>query len=216
MLSLGLIFIPLCVTAQSDQSLKASFLKAIYAKDFSLMDKLIAEGVDINAPIRNDLTPLAEAAFAGDLEVVDYLLRKGAKVEGTQAFPNSPIYFAIFKNHISVVKRFLDLGIDSNYAWPKRDGGTLLITAVQPGHLDIVKLLVERGADVNFCGNGEHTALFRSVIYDHFDVFKFLLSKGACLNERDKATLSEVEWEKVEKDKKYIQLLDKNQGCKKK
>lgn len=217
-LSLGLIFMPLCVTAQSDRNLNESFLKAIYARDFSLMDKLIAEGVDINAPIRNDLTPLAEAAFAGDLEVVDYLLRKGAKVEGTKNLPNSPIYFAIFKGNIAIVRRFLDLGIPPNYTWPAREGsgGTLLTAAVDSGHLEIVELLVQRGADVNFLGSGNYGPLYRSIFSDYFEIFKFLLSKGACLNERDKKTLSEVEWKKNEKNKKYIQLLDKNQECKKK
>ncbi len=204
--------------AYSDQRLNESFLKAIYGRDFSLMDKLIAEGVDVNAPIRNDLTPLAEAAFAGDLEVVDYLLRKGAKVEGTQKLPNSPIYFAIIKGNTSVVGRFLDLGVSPNYTWPAGEGigGTLLTAAVDAGHLEIVKLLVQRGADVNFRGSGNYGALYRSIFSDYFEIYKFLLSKGACLNEHDKKTLSGVEWGKNEKDKKYIQLLDKNQECKKK
>jgi len=204
--------------AYSDQRLNESFLKAIYGRDFSLMDKLIAEGVDVNAPIRNDLTPLAEAAFAGDLEVVDYLLRKGAKVEGTQKLPNSPIYFAIIKGNAAVVGRFLDLGVSPNYTWPAGEGtgGTLLTAAVDAGHLEIVKLLVQRGADVNFRGSGNYGALYRAIFSDYFDIFKFLLSNGACLNERDKTALSETAWEKNEKFKKYIQLLQKNQECKKK
>lgn len=218
LLLFGLILTPQYVTAQSDRNLNESFLTAIYARDFSLMDKLLAKGVDINDPIRNDLTPLAEAAFAGDLEVVDYLLRKGAKVEGTKNLPNSPIYFAIFKGNIAVVGRFLDLGIPPNYTWPAREGigGTLLTVAVDSGHLEIVELLVQRGADVNFLGSGNYGPLYRSIFSDYFEVFKFLLSKGACLNERDKKTLSEVEWKKNEKNKKFIQLLDKNQECKKK
>jgi ankyrin repeat protein len=215
---IGFLVVYLNGLAYSDQRLNESFLKAIYGRDFSLMDKLIAEGVDVNAPIRNDLTPLAEAAFAGDLEVVDYLLRKGAKVEGTQKLPNSPIYFAIINGNTAVVGRFLDLGVAPNYTWPAGEGtgGTLLTAAVDAGHMEIVKLLVQRGADVNFRGSGNYGALYRAVFSDYFDIFKFLLSNGACLNERDKAALSGTGWEKNEKYKKYIQLLQNNQECKKK
>ncbi len=210
---LGLLSVLSSRIANTDESLNASFLKAIYARDFSMMDKLLAEGVDINVPIRNDLTPLAEAAFAGDLEVVDYLLRKGAKVEGSKKLPNSPIYFAIFKNNTAVVRRFYDLGIPPNYTWPAGEGtgGTLLTAAVDSGHIEIVELLVQRGADVNFRGSGNYGPLYRSIFSDYFNVFKFLLSKGACLNERDKAALSGRE--KNKQNKKYIELLKEKKIC---
>lgn len=210
---LGCISILFSKHAQSEESHNATFLKAIYAKDFPMMDKLIAGGVDINAPIRNDLTPLAEAAYAGDLEVVDYLVRKGAKVEGSKKLPNSPIYFAIFKGNTTVVSRFLDLGISPNYTWPAGEGtgGTLLTVAVDSGHLKTVELLVQRGADVNFRGSGNFGPLYRSIFSDHFDIFKFLLSKGACLDKHDKAALSG--WEKNTQSDKYRELLKKNKGC---
>ena len=187
---LSMLFSYLAGIAQPEEGLSQAFLKAIYAKDFSQMEKLLKEGIDINAPVREGLPPLAEAAFLGDLAVVDFLLKNGAKVEGTSTKPHSPIFFAISKDNIKIVKRFLDLGISPNYAWPDRNSGTLLIQAVQFGHFDIVQLLVLRGADVNFTGNSDHSPLYRANIYDHFDIFKFLLSKGACLNERDKAALS--------------------------
>lgn len=213
LVALGFVFILLSKIAQSEESLNTSFVKAIYARDFSLMDKLLAEGVDINVPIRNDLTPLTEAAFAGDLEVVDYLLRKGAKVEGTKKLPNSPIYFAIIKGNTTVVRRFLDLGIPPNYTWPAGEGtgGTLLTAAVDSNQLEIVELLVQRGADVNFRGSGNYGALYRSIFSDYFDVFKFLLSKGACLNARDKAALSG--WENNKQHEKYMELLKDKKGC---
>ncbi len=93
----GFLFVYPKGFAHSDQSLNESFLKAIYAKDFSLMDKLLKEGGDINVLIRNDLTPLAEAAFAGDLEVVDYLLRKGQKLKGLKTYPILPYTLQLLK-----------------------------------------------------------------------------------------------------------------------
>ncbi len=200
-------------TAKSEENLGDSFLKAIYAKDFSTMNELLAAGFDINSPIRNNLTPLAEAAYSGDLEVVNYLLRKGARVEGNKKLPNSPIYNAIFKGNTTVVRRFLDLGIPPNYTWPAVEGtgGTLLTAAVDSGNLEIVQLLVQRGADVNFCGSANYGALYRAIFYDYYDVFTFLLSKGACLNARDKAALSG--WERNKQNYKYIELLKEKKDC---
>jgi len=214
LITVGALFIPLNVIAQSERNLNEAFLKAVYAKNIALMEKLLKDGADINVTEKNGLsTPLSIAAGNGDLEVVSFLLSKGANPQGVQALPNFPIYLAISKNHPTVVNKFLDVGISPNYAWTDRNGGTLLITAVQLGNLDIVKLLIQRGADVNFTGNGDYSPLYRSIIYDYFSTFEFLVSKGACLNERDKAALSELEWEKTEQDKKYIQILEQHQKC---
>ena len=214
LITLGYISILFTKVAQSEESRSATFLKAIYAKDFPIMDRLIAGGVDINAPIRNDLTPLAEAAYAGNLEVVDYLLRKGAKVEGNKQLPNSPIYFAIVGGNTAIVRRFLDIGIPPNYTWPAGEGtgGTLLTAAVDYGYLEIVQLLVQCGADVNFRGSANYGALYRAIFSDHYDIFKFLINKGACLSAQDKTALSGLE--KNRKNDRYIKLLKMNKGCK--
>ncbi len=105
------------------------------------------------------------------------------------------------------------LRIPPNYTWPAGDGtgGTLLTVAVDSGHQDIVELLIQRGADVNFRGSGNYGPLYRSIYSDYFDIFKFLLSKGACLNGRDKAALAE--WGKSKQIEKYNGLLKEDKGC---
>lgn len=198
------------MSAQSDQNLNYAFLKAVYEKDFTLMEKLLKNGADINTSDKEgSLTPIAVAAGNGDSELVNFLLQKGANPHGNQAIPNLPLYLAISNNHPKVVKRFIDLGISPNYAWPNRNGGTLLITAVQMGHSEIVKQLVQLGADVNFYGNGDYSPLYRSIIYDHYRIFEFLISRRAILNKHDLAALSELEWWKNDENNKYINFLSK-------
>lgn len=199
--------------AQSGKGQKETFLKALQAKDIPVLDKLLRNGLDINAPIHDGLTPLAEAAYLGDIEVVNFLLGKGASIEGTRGMPNSPIYFAITGKNKMVVARFLDLGISPNYAWSD-GGGTLLTAAVDAGQLDIVELLVQRGADVNSSGKGNHSPLYRAIFSDYYQIFKFLLGKGACLSERDKVALSESGWGKSKKDHKYLRLINRATRCK--
>jgi len=214
-LLLVLSLIPIDVNALLDQSLNEAFLKAVRYKDVALMNELLQQGADINGADDTGVTPLIFAVSAGDIKTVNFLIAKGADFEETKPFTNAPIYFAISENKPEIVSRLLDLGVSPNFAWPNRDEGTLLITAVQCGHLEMVKLLVRRGANVNCCGNGDFSPLYRSVIYDRFSIFKFLLSKGAYLNRRDKTALSELKWDKVEKDRKYIEYLKKRGSGKK-
>ncbi|CDJ61199.1 ankyrin repeat domain-containing protein, putative [Eimeria maxima] len=56
-----------------------------------------------------------------------------------------------------------------------QSGGTPLLYAASKGHLDIVKLLLQHGADVNRKGFGNHTAICRAITAGRKSVVQFLL-----------------------------------------
>jgi len=60
-----------------------------------------------------------------------------------------------------------------------QNGNRILHIASQNGHFDLVKLIVENGADVNVQNLKGQTALHMSVAYDLYSITKFLLGKGA-------------------------------------
>jgi Ca2+-binding EF-hand superfamily protein len=60
-----------------------------------------------------------------------------------------------------------------------QNGNRLLHIASQNGHFDLVKQIVELGADINFQNQKGQTALHMSVAYDLYSITKFLLDKGA-------------------------------------
>ena len=58
-------------------------------------------------------------------------------------------------------------------------GYSSLIIASEHGHCDIVKLLIEKGAQMNMQTNAGHSALMIASEYRHRDVVKLLLEKGS-------------------------------------
>ncbi|CAI2351791.1 unnamed protein product [Caenorhabditis sp. 36 PRJEB53466] len=97
-----------------------------------------------------------------------------------------PLVIAARKGHTAVVDYLLDLGADPSvrgiveFDNDNIQGTPPLWAAAAAGHLDIVKLLVEKAnADVNQTTNTQSTPL-RGACYDgHVDIVEYLLEAGA-------------------------------------
>jgi ankyrin repeat protein len=119
---------------------------------------LIAKGADVNAKDNDGLSAIMSAAKEGNLDVVEILERAGAKdatvakqkvqvqskatIEADEALNN-----AITTGDINAVKALLTKGYDLNHSYGNQY--LPLYWAAMKGHLDIVKLLLANGADVN-------------------------------------------------------------------
>lgn len=80
----------------------------------------------------------------------------------------------------SAVRSALDADPSLVYRSECSDFGIHL--AAWQGNAEIVKLLLERGADVNARGNGGRTALHYAIEHHHPDVVQLLVSHGADIN----------------------------------
>jgi ankyrin repeat protein len=89
----------------------------------------------------------------------------------------SLLYNACMFNHLELVKKLLDL--NAKFIRVK-DGWDPIMIASQYGFYNMVKLLLDRGADPN-SGNGHFTALGQAAIYNHIEVCILLISRGANL-----------------------------------
>lgn len=102
----------------------------------------------------------------------------------------TPLQKAIQKGDIKKVTELLDKGAKIN-EW---NFGTPLIMAASSGQLQIAKLLIERGADLNMIGQNGWTALGCAAAEGHSDIVDLLISKGADVDQAIQGMKTWAEW----------------------
>jgi len=133
-----------------------------------LLDK--DEGANLTNQDKADA--LVEAALKGQMEIVRLLLDQGVDPNGQDKAGIPALFWAAFWDYPDMVRLLLERGADG------KSGNTLLMVA-EHGHLDIVRFLVDKGADVNQKLADGTTPLIRAAANNHPKVVRFLLERGA-------------------------------------
>ena len=132
--------------------------------------------------VQHSLTPLSWAAGSGyDAVVAQLLAKDSAKLDSKDTqFGRTPLSWAAMYGHMGIVKLLLETGkvdVDSKdnqghtpLSWASRRWG---------GHEAVVKLLLEKGADVHLRAEYRQTPLSLAAEQGHEAVAKLLLEKGA-------------------------------------
>ncbi len=123
---------------------------------------------------------------------------------------------ALRDGNVKMVKKYLDSGTDVNekfFAWEA------LQIAANKNQLGVVKLLVERGADINYQHPMTKMTAAQMAAYDGYtEVVKFLSSKGADWSLKLKGDVSIVRAVRDTGNTKMVDLLislgAKDDGCK--
>lgn len=156
-------------------------------------------------------TALHYAVSTGRTEILDLLLANGAD---PTPYSYWLIRFAIWRENVTILRKLFEAGVDRDLAAVPRSGVTNPeIIAVlndygilyQPnlaeggwpplvyasrgdrgGSLEVVRKLLEQGADVNCRNYKEQTALHCAAKAGFVDIVKLLLSQGAAVDARDR------------------------------
>lgn len=132
--------------------------------------------------------PLHEALENGDLEKVDELLKNGDVDLSDPPSGPSTLVLASLAGHQSLTKALLKKGSDPNTKL-LAGGFNLLMDAAREGKLEILKLLIESGANVDSQDSFGRTALHFSAEEGHLEIVRALLEKGA-KKQKDKEGMS--------------------------
>lgn len=132
-------------------------------------------------PDADDDPPLIHAVDSGKREIVEMLLDKGAKVDAKLEYGDyhaTPLILAASNGYQDLAKLLIDrgAGVDTGVWY----GNTALHYAINGEQPELVKFLVDLGANTGQTQSGEWSALQRC--YTTADCMKVLLEAGADLN----------------------------------
>jgi ankyrin repeat protein len=185
------------LAADADDNAKVSVLPAaIRRRDIKMVLRLLNE-IDLNRETNLELSVIA-AAEVGAVEVVRLLLDSGARVSSTSNDSGrTALHAAVEFEHTAIVCALLDAKADINCAcmshefWGEDDEERLirpLAMAVYNRSLEMIQLLLSRGANVNASTDSEITALGAALSYDEIDweTVRILVAAGADVNKATK------------------------------
>jgi ankyrin repeat protein len=120
---------------------------AAYHGSTAIADQLISAGARVDAANDLAITPLAIAADNGHAAIVERLLADGANPNAASTTGVTPLMRAARVGSTAAVRALLAKGAGVNAAERER-GQTALMWAVSQRHPEVVKALLENGADI--------------------------------------------------------------------
>lgn len=132
--------------AQAGPEQEENFRMAAHDGDLETLRILLGQGISCDAADQDGHTALMFAAFNGHSEIVLYLLDAGAEIDRVDYLGRTALLYGSTGPFPETVRILLDRGADPN----KVDGDehfSPLMHAAAEGHLEVVKVLLEYGAD---------------------------------------------------------------------
>jgi uncharacterized protein len=194
---------------------------AAMTRQLDVIDALLARGADINAPRADGGRPIqlvnGDYHYRGwrdvpkdvtttPAEVLDHLRARGAECD---------ICTAAAIGDLARVKQLLDRDPSlanraAEYTTYYLGSGTPLKNAAARGHLEIVKLLLDRGADPNLPEEGiapRGHALYAAAANGHHEIAELLLDRGAHPNPEVESSADALSRAISNGDQRMIDLL---------
>ena len=164
----------LAASAQIDSSREALF-SAIHRGAVGDVERLLKGGVSPNAMDARGNPALMDASLYGNAQMVELLLQRGADPNRTGVSGTSALMWAV--PDVAKVRTLLAHGANPN-ARSETERTPLLIAASYPGTVDVLRLLLDRGADLRAQDRGGATALSLAVRSADVEVSRFLAERG--------------------------------------
>jgi ankyrin repeat protein len=175
---LRLIFVACLIAAASAQTIDAdhdALFAAIRRGVATDVERLIARGASPNARDAQGTPALMAAALFADADTVERLLKHGADPNLADESGATALMWSVPDR--SKIQSLLDHGAAVD-ARSETGRTALLVAASYPGTVDLLRLLLARGADLRAQDRAGTTALALAVRSADVDVVRFLVERG--------------------------------------
>ena len=145
---------------------------------------LIASGADVDAVDYDLESSVVQAAVEGHVDVLKTLIQHNVNINGEVGDSADPTIWVAERgkhNFEAVIQSLIDNGA---YLRPVKstDNDTALISAAFSGRINVVRMLVELGADIHARDNDNFQAIDIASYCGHFDIVRYLCSVPGSIN----------------------------------
>ena len=177
--------------------------------DSELVKMLLEMGADPNQKSQLGRTPVCEAVYTRRLGAARVLLEAGADPNVRPHTGAPPLLEAGIRGSLQIMRLLVPYRADPNVTTDYGQRYTALMHAAEGGDVDLVRMLVERGADIEATDVHGKRALMQAAVYSHLHVVAFLLDCGGEVNATDQAGHTALWWANKENPELIRFLLER-------
>ena len=157
------------------------FYQAIRNNDLAVL-RVLLKAADANTKDKRGTTPLMYAAAFGSIDAMNMLLAAGADANAKNALDASALHWCA--GDLAKVRLLVSKGADVNVR--SKPGRTpLIIAAAHDGASEIVRVLLNQGADVSARDGAMVNALAAAADANDTTTVRLLLDRGATVSAKD-------------------------------
>lgn len=166
----------------ADENGVTALIAAAYGNHIETARLLISAGADVNRQDRTQQSAFLISTSDGFLELLRMTLAAGGDVHSRDSYNGTGLIRAADRGHVEIIEELLKTEIAIDHI--NRLGWTALLEAILlgdggPRHTEVVRLLVEAGADVNLADGNGVTPLAHARSRGFAQMAAFLESAGA-------------------------------------
>ncbi|MGV2432459.1 MAG UNVERIFIED_CONTAM: ankyrin repeat domain-containing protein [Rickettsiaceae bacterium] len=164
------------LVSKHDQYNRFPLMVACEHRKLEVVRLLLKNGANIDKG--HEITrksPLMEALEAGNVALIKLLLENGADVSIVDNNQSSTLLVACLSCNVEIVELVIEEEAKDNIIKPNSSRITPIMRACERGDVDVARLLVLYGADVNLCKQDDTSPLMASLVFNNPELTEFLI-----------------------------------------